>query len=167
MIYLLDANSFIQAKNLHYRMGVVPGFWEWLLKEHETLDIRSIDRVYDELTKNSNDPDQLHKWSAAHKALFQDSTSIQIQQIYGEIANHVAAHPVYSQAEVQRFLSGADPWLIAAAKALGGIIVTHEVIVPNTSRKVKIPNIAREFGVEWIDVFDLLELTEDRLVLEN
>lgn len=167
MIYLLDANSFIQAKNLHYRMGVVPGFWEWLLKVHETVDIRSIDRVYDELTKNNNDPDELHKWSTAHKAFFKDSTSIQIQQIYGDIANHVAAHPVYSQAEVQRFLGGADPWLIAAARALGGIIVTHEVIVPETSRKVKIPNIAREFDVEWMDVFDLLELTEDRLVLEN
>ncbi|MRJ45693.1 DUF4411 family protein [Idiomarina loihiensis] len=167
MIYLLDANSFIQAKNLHYRMEVVPGFWEWLLKVHETADIRSIDHVYDELTKSNNDPDELHKWSTAHKAFFKDSTSIQIQQIYGDIANHVAAHPVYSQAEVQRFLGGADPWLIAAARALGGIIVTHEVIVPETSRKVKIPNIAREFDVEWMDVFDLLELTEDRLVLEN
>lgn len=30
MKYLLDANTYIQAKSLHYRMNVVPGFWSWL-----------------------------------------------------------------------------------------------------------------------------------------
>ncbi|MFC2993598.1 DUF4411 family protein [Halomonas tibetensis] len=30
MTYLLDANTYIQAKSLHYRMHIVPGFWEWL-----------------------------------------------------------------------------------------------------------------------------------------
>lgn len=164
---MLDANSFIQAKNLHYRMEVVPGFWEWLLKTNESVKIQSIDRVYDELTKNSNQPDELHVWSTANKGLFQTSTSIHTQQIYAEIANHIATHPVYSTTEVQRFLSGADPWLIASAKTLGGVIVTHEVIVPNTSRKVKIPNIASDFGINYMDVFDLLELTDDKLVLRS
>ncbi|WP_263289711.1 DUF4411 family protein [Pseudomonas sp. P5_C3] len=27
---MLDANSYIQAKNTHYRMGFYPGFWDWL-----------------------------------------------------------------------------------------------------------------------------------------
>ena len=167
MIYLLDANSFIQAKNFHYRMNVVPGFWDWLLQKHQGIDIRSIDHVYSELTKSTPTPDDLHKWSIDNKNLFQKSTEIQVQQAFGEIAEHVALHPVYSQGEIARFLAGADPWLIASARAQGAIIVTHEVMVPGNSTKVKIPNVAREFGVDYIDVFDLLELTEDRLILQN
>lgn len=130
------------------------------------MDIRSIDRIYDELTKSKSNPDDLHKWSAAHKDLFEKSTAREIQQIYREIVNYVAQHQVYSQAEVARFLDGADPWLIASAKAKGAIIVTHEVIAPNNSTKVKIPNIAPEFEVECTDIYDLLELTVTRLVLD-
>ena len=31
MAYLLDANIFIQAKNLHYGFDFCPAFWEWLV----------------------------------------------------------------------------------------------------------------------------------------
>jgi len=31
MAYLLDANVFISAKNLHYGMDFCPAFWEWLM----------------------------------------------------------------------------------------------------------------------------------------
>jgi hypothetical protein len=30
--YLLDANVFIQAKNLHYGFDFCPAFWAWLLQ---------------------------------------------------------------------------------------------------------------------------------------
>lgn len=165
MIYVLDANSFIQAKNLHYRMNVVPGFWDWLLKKHDNAVILSIDQVYAELTKNKSDPDDLHGWAVDHKGFFLKSNSVDIQQIYSDIANYVGQHDVYSPGEIARFLSGADPWLIAVAKTNGAVIVTHEVLAPRNSTKVKIPNVAREFEVEYTDIFDLLELTSTQLVL--
>lgn len=31
MTYLLDANVFIQAKNLHYGPDFCPAFWQWLI----------------------------------------------------------------------------------------------------------------------------------------
>jgi hypothetical protein len=31
MKYLLDANVFVQAKNLHYGLDFCPAFWEWLV----------------------------------------------------------------------------------------------------------------------------------------
>lgn len=31
MSYLLDANVFIQAKNLHYGLDFCPAFWQWLI----------------------------------------------------------------------------------------------------------------------------------------
>ena len=34
MAYLLDANVFIQAKNLHYGMDFCPAFWDWLIQQN-------------------------------------------------------------------------------------------------------------------------------------
>jgi hypothetical protein len=31
MAYLLDANVFISAKNLHYGLDFCPAFWDWLI----------------------------------------------------------------------------------------------------------------------------------------
>lgn len=28
--YLLDANTFIEAKNRYYSMNICPGFWQWI-----------------------------------------------------------------------------------------------------------------------------------------
>ncbi len=30
MRYLLDANVFIEAKNLYYAFDICPGFWTWM-----------------------------------------------------------------------------------------------------------------------------------------
>lgn len=166
MIYLLDANSFIEAKHKHYRMRVVPGYWEWLLSQQPGHQIQSIVPVYKELTSNSADKDDLHLWAENHKNLFIGVDGVDTQQAFSEVANYLAEHQWYSDAEKARFLAGADPWLIAAAKALGATLVTHEVPVPDNSKKVKIPNIAREFSVDYMDVFDLLELTGCELLLK-
>lgn len=32
--YLLDANVFIQAKNLHYGFDFCPAFWDWIDEAH-------------------------------------------------------------------------------------------------------------------------------------
>ena len=34
MAYVLDANVFIQAKNLHYGLDFCPAFWEWLIAQN-------------------------------------------------------------------------------------------------------------------------------------
>ena len=49
MAYLLDANVFIQAKNLHYSFDFCPAFWEWIDTEHAKGKVFSIEKVRDEL----------------------------------------------------------------------------------------------------------------------
>ena len=34
LAYLLDANVFIQAKNLHYGFDFCPAFWDWLIRQN-------------------------------------------------------------------------------------------------------------------------------------
>jgi hypothetical protein len=31
MAYVLDANVFISAKNLHYGLDFCPAFWDWII----------------------------------------------------------------------------------------------------------------------------------------
>ena len=44
MGYLLDANVFIQANNLHYGLDFCPAFWDWLIAENEAGNVFSIER---------------------------------------------------------------------------------------------------------------------------
>ena len=45
MAYLLDANVFIQAKNLHYGFDICPAFWDWLDQQHARGLVFSVSQV--------------------------------------------------------------------------------------------------------------------------
>ena len=62
MAYLLDANVFIQAKNLYYGLDFCPAFWEWLIARNAAGLVFSIERVGDEIEAGADDP---AKWAAA------------------------------------------------------------------------------------------------------
>lgn len=59
MSYLLDANVFIQAKNLHYGLDFCPAFWQWLLDGNANGRVLSIDKVADEIAAGA---DELTDW---------------------------------------------------------------------------------------------------------
>jgi hypothetical protein len=60
MAYLLDANVFIQAKNLQYGFDFCPAFWDWLTHSHTASKLRSIRQVGDELLAGA---DELAAWA--------------------------------------------------------------------------------------------------------
>ena len=49
--YLLDANVFIRAKNLHYGFDFCPAFWDWLVDRNRAGTVASVERVADELRR--------------------------------------------------------------------------------------------------------------------
>ena len=53
MIYLLDTNVFIEAKNRYYRPSLCPGFWK-LLRQQSNKGL-SIDMVKNELLAGEDD----------------------------------------------------------------------------------------------------------------
>lgn len=162
MSYLLDANSYIQAKNAHYRMKFCPGFWDWLDSSFQLGKLGSISMVYKELV---NYGDELSDWVKLRQHHFHTVDDIQTQEVFAKIAQHVMALDLPSDPEKIRFLDGADPWLVAKASTTNKTIVTHETLVPGNSKKIKIPNICREFGVDYITSFDLLDTLEARLII--
>lgn len=68
---------------------------------------------------------------------------------------------------IEDFLRGADPWLIAKAKVLNAVVVTHEVLVPETAKKIKIPNVCEKFGIQYMNTFQLLRKLEACFVMKT
>lgn len=160
MRYCLDANIFIQAKNLHYHFDICPGFWDWLEQQDGTVG--SIVPVYEELVAGD---DELGPWAKERKTegFFADISDIAIQEILREIATYVVGH--YEPQHAGKFLNGADPWLIAYAQVSDCTIVTSEILAPG-AKKVKIPNVCEEFGVDYTDCFTMLKGLGIRFILD-
>ena len=163
MQYLLDANVFIQAKNSYYSMDFCPAFWEWLDHEKAAGRIVSISEVATEL---KGQEDELSDWIKARNdsAFFLPIDDPQTQQAYTRIANYVVQN--YEETAFNLFLNVADPWLVAKAMTTGATLVTHEKLVGPGSKKLKIPNICKQFGVQYINTFTLLRELEARFILK-
>jgi hypothetical protein len=67
MTYVLDANVFIQAKNLHYGFDFCPAFSDWLDSQAASAAVMSIEKVGDELKAGA---DELATWASARPQLF-------------------------------------------------------------------------------------------------
>lgn len=49
MAYLLDANVFIAAKNLHYGLDFCPAFWDWLVAGNVSALVFRVEKVGNEV----------------------------------------------------------------------------------------------------------------------
>jgi hypothetical protein len=161
MKYCLDANIFIQAKNLYYHFDICPGFWDWLDQQAGT--VISILPICEELESGD---DRLKEWAAARKKsiFFADVTDMAVQEAFRKIAAHVVEE--YEPQHAAKFLDGADPWLIAFAQVHGCTVVTGERFSPG-ARKVKIPNICEQFGVHSTDSFTMLRSLSACFILDS
>lgn len=162
--YLLDANTYIQAKNFHYRMHIVPGFWEWLDLQLEGGLAGTIHPVARELL---NGNDVLTDWMDERKQRTLRVDDEATQDAFTEIVNHVMTHSAFTEPHRSTFLEAADPWLVAKAVTVGAGVVTHESKVASDSKKVKIPNVCEAFKVPYLNAYDLLDSLDARLILER
>lgn len=164
MKYLMDANTYIEAKNKYYGMDFCPGYWDWLIDQFAMGNVASIDFVGKELEKGN---DKLREWCRSHRDHFIESNDLDTQAEYYEVVNFVMAGK-YNPGNRDGFLKGADPWLIAKSKSTGAVLVTHEARkAPADTTKVKIPNICDALGVQCISTFELLRTLEARFKNEN
>lgn len=155
MKYVLDANAFIEPANLYYDLQVVPGYWKAIEQAHAQSLVLSIDRIRDELFAQKDD---LAVWARTlPSSFFESSTDAQLVTKYTDVINWVWSHRTFNPAAKTEFAIGADGWLVAYSAVLGHTIVTQEVLKPdNTQRHVAIPNVCKQFGVQWINVYDLM-----------
>jgi hypothetical protein len=160
MSYLLDANVFIQAKNLHYGFDFCPAFWDWLIENNNAGLVFSIEKVSDELAAGNDD---LAPWAEARGAAFFLAPDTQTAGEFANVSNWVTSQN-YEPAAITTFLQIADYYLIAHALAHQFTIVTHEVAA-NTTKKVKIPNVCIGLGIDCKTPYDMLRRERARFVL--
>ena len=158
--YLLDANIFIQAKNLHYGFDFCPAFWEWLEEQNKTGQVASIEKVADELKAGE---DELAEWAdrlGENFFLTPDEAMVPELTTVSTWANEQN----YEPAAIATFLQVADYWLVAYAKAHDYTIVTHE-IPSDSARKIKIPNVCIGLGLHCLSPYEMLRREKARFVL--
>ena|SRR5450759_3950256 len=142
----------LQAANTYYHFRHVAGFWEWLSIKVQEGTVRTASLVADEI----DFPQELVDWveEQAAAGFYVDVSRGDIQSKLSEIAAWVVEQPFGAQ-HIAKFLNGADPWITAAAAVDGATVVTQEQPVPYNSKKIKIPNVCRAFGVRCVDTFQM------------
>lgn len=160
MAYLLDANVFIQAKNLHYGMDFCPAFWEWLVVNHEAGRVFSIEKVGDELAAGGDD---LSTWATERGEAFFLRPDPAMLASMPQVSEWVSGQS-YRPEAVSTFLQDADYYLVAHAHAHGHVVVTHEVPSDGV-RRVKIPNVCIGMSVKCMTPYEMLRRERARFVL--
>lgn len=153
--YVLDANTFIQAKRRYYGFDFCPGYWLTLIWHQQQGRLISIDRVYAEIEHGGDD---LYDWTHEHfgRAAFADTTTADVTTTYAQMLTWVMAQSQFLDQAKDDFQRVADGWLAAYAKAKGCVVVTLEEYDPAIRKKVPLPNVCRAFDVHPISPFEML-----------
>ena len=160
MSYLLDANVFIQGKNLHYGFDFCPAFWGWLISQNGTGKVASVEKVGDELYDGGDD---LAAWATARGTGFFLPPDNAVLPALAQVSTW-ASTQAYDPAAIATFLQVADYWLIAHALAHGHTVVTHEV-PSNSAKKIKIPNVCIGMNIPCISPYEMLRRERARFIL--
>lgn len=160
MAYLLDADVFIRAKNLHYGMDFCPAFWDWLVQQHENDVVFSVEKVGDEVQAGNDD---LAEWAEARGLAFFLRPDATVFPALARVSEWATSQS-YEPAAVSTFLQVADYYLVAQALAGGHTVVTHEVPSAST-RKIKVPDACIGLGIKCMSPYEMLRKERARFVL--
>jgi Domain of unknown function (DUF4411) len=159
--YCLDTSVYIEAHRLYYAFDIAPPFWKALSRLAKDGIIISPEAVYRELVGGK---DELKQWAKEnHQTMFIEPDS-KVSDAYRQIADF-ANNRYQAQHWISEFLKGADPWVIAQAKAYDLTVVTMEgekkteEVDKSTRRfvgEIKIPNMCNHFGIKFISTFELV-----------
>jgi hypothetical protein len=159
MAYLLDSNAFIEPKRRHYPFDFCPAYWDWLDQACAKGVVCSISQVGAELISAG---DELSDWVKDRADMFLEPT-LKSVKAYGAVSVW-ATGAGYEPGAITTFLDVADSYLVATAMAGNHVVVTAEK-PENTKRRVKIPNACVQFGVAFVNVFEMLRREKARFTL--
>ena len=160
MMFLIDANVLIEAKNRYYAFDIAPGFWYWLEKACSRDVVCSIERIREELLQGK---DELSDWARDHRDFFfplDDRTA----QVFPGLSGWARSQNLTDDALNAFAADAADFMLVAHASAHSCTVVTHEKTGNGSRKRVKIPDACVALGVPCVDTFDMLRV--DRATLE-
>lgn len=162
MPYLLDADTFIQAKNLHYGFDFCPAYWDWIERVNNDHIVYSVEKVKSDLLAGS---DELSEWANERgKEFFLPPTKLTLPSLE-QISTWVKSSE-YESVAINTFLEISDYYLIAQAHETNFTVVTHEKIASSLKR-IKIPNVCHSLNIKVMSPFQMLKEERARFVLGN
>lgn len=163
--YLIDTNIFIESAYRFYAFDICPGFWEFLNKCARLDSIKSIDKVYDEITSNNSNLQEF-KERLNNREFFLSIENIGLESY--AIISQTLRTMQYTDIAIKNFSSGADYFLVALAYQESYTIVTHEAKSGNNAKNtIKIPNVCESLEIDCIDIAEFLRREQARFILEN
>lgn len=150
--YCLDANVLIEAWQKYYRPKFCPDYWVVLDNLGAEKRIFIPQEVADEIIRTDDD---LAKWLRESQIEIAKTTESVIscwQAILAADPDHMRL------VDSIKGRSLADPWVIAHGMDQSATVVTKEnkETAINTKR-IKIPNVCENMGVEWMNDFQFIE----------
>lgn len=165
--YILDSNVFIQPSRTFYSFDFGNSFWDQMKNALNQQNVFLIDKVRYEI---KNTEDALFNWISEMPSNIIYSTNKQaIVNNYREVLDYVATCRLYTEEALRNWSppNVADPWIIASAKELNATIITFEASSnpnPNQpSRKAKIPDVAKNFGLTCNNLYYFMRQLNFRL----
>jgi len=160
LLYLLDANTLIDAKRDYYPISRVPEFWDWIIYQGQQGKIKIPIEVYEEFsdTKDKDgEKDALATWAeqieVKESLLFKEDAE---QDLVARITyGGYVANP--TDDELKKI--GRDPFLLSyALKDIGNrCIVTTESSKPSRRGANRhIPDVCDDFNIRCINNFQMI-----------
>lgn len=170
-IYVIDANILIDSHRQFYHFDIAPSFWNQLGEKIIADKIILIENVTEEIlvSEVEEEKDDIQLWlEGILEAVEIRATDTQeVINTYADIMNMIQQNERYESSALAQWadIKIADPWIIAFAKVHKATIVTRETKIQGGQqlKKLKIPNVAEDYGVECIDLFEMMKRLEIKL----
>lgn len=152
MLYLLDANVLIDANRDYYPIERVPEFWEWLEHHGAAGRVKIPLEICEEVRDGKDDLASWIKTTEVTESL-RYAEEVDVELVSKAVSEGYA--PDLTDDEILKL--GRDPFLLAYALAFPSshCIVTTEVSKPSKRRgNRRLPDVARDFGIESCNTFE-------------
>jgi hypothetical protein len=160
MLYLIDANVIIHAKDLYYPVDRVPEYWHWLLLHGGDGRLKTPLEIFEEISPGRDKNDPFYVWrkdaaTAAALVLEEEAAPTTVQRVLDEGYGR-------NLTDDELITIGKDPFLVAYAIAkIDRIVVTAEVSRPSRKRQNRhVPDVCDDLGVKWIDPFEFIRVLD-------
>ncbi len=154
MLYLLDANTLITAKNDYYQMERVPEFWNWLLHHAGQGSVKMPPEIFNEIRKGS---DELSDWVKQHHVESALLLSEEVNTSFLQQVLDAGYAPDLTDVDLEKI--GMDPFLIAYAltDTKNRMVVSGEISSPKKQRaNRRVPDVCKNLGVPCKNIFKLV-----------
>ena len=160
MHYILDTGFFVLSRD--YYPDTFSSFWVELDKLATSQNISSVDEVKDEITKYGGGQIHLLEWIGKHRYIFTKPT-LDEQLNVRKILQTRNFKNILSKKEILKGGPFADPFVIAKAMTVDGIVVTKEKpALTNKKGEIlgtpKIPDICQHFSVSWLPPSEFMQI---------